>query len=225
MPLSLLRQIPLFSDLEDDALSELAGSLKTQKFKKDTTVVSETDEGSMLYIINTGQVKISRLSETGKEVILAILGDGDFFGEMSLLDGLARSANVITLTEAEFFVLYRETFLKLIEKNPKIAIGLLKELALRLRKSDTQIKSLSLFDATGRVATTLIQIAEDSGTIKDGVVQIRNLPNQRDLANIAGTSRETISRILTAFIDEGTMKKGKGKIFINDYDRFKKKYG
>lgn len=225
MPLSKLRQIPLFSELEDNALSELAKSLKTQTFRKDTTVVSETDEGSMLYIINKGQVKISRLSETGKEVILAILGEGDFFGEMSLLDGLARSANVITLTEAELFVLYRGTFLKLIEKNPKIAIGLLKELALRLRKSDTQIKSLSLFDATGRVATTLIQIAEDSGTIKDGTVKIQNLPNQRDLANIAGTSRETISRILNAFVEEGTVTKEKGKLFINDYDRFKKKYG
>ena len=225
MPLSKLRQIPLFSELEDNALSELAKSLKTQTFQKDTTVVSETDEGSMLYIINKGQVKISRLSETGKEVILAILGEGDFFGEMSLLDGLARSANVITLTEAELFVLYRGTFLKLIEKNPKIAIGLLKELALRLRKSDTQIKSLSLFDATGRVATTLIQIAEDSGTIKDGTVKIQNLPNQRDLANIAGTSRETISRILNAFVEEGTVTKEKGKLFINDYDRFKKKYG
>ncbi|MCH7781743.1 Crp/Fnr family transcriptional regulator [candidate division KSB1 bacterium] len=225
MPLSKLRQIPLFSELEDNALSELAKSLKTQTFRKDTTVVSETDEGSMLYIINKGQVKISRLSETGKEVILAILGEGDFFGEMSLLDGLARSANVITLTEAELFVLYRGTFLKLIEKNPKIAIGLLKELALRLRKSDTQIKSLSLFDATGRVATTLIQIAEDSGTIKDGTVKIQNLPNQRDLANIAGTSRETISRILKAFVAEGTVTKEKGKLFINDYDRFKKKYG
>ncbi|MCH8287102.1 Crp/Fnr family transcriptional regulator [candidate division KSB1 bacterium] len=225
MPLSKLRQIPLFSELEDNALSELAKSLKTQTFRKDTTVVSETDEGSMLYIINKGQVKISRLSETGKEVILAILGEGDFFGEMSLLDGLARSANVITLTEAELFVLYRGTFLKLIEKNPKIAIGLLKELALRLRKSDTQIKSLSLFDATGRVATTLIQIAEDSGTIKDGTVKIQNLPNQRDLANIAGTSRETISRILNAFVEEGTVTKEKGKLFINDYDQFKKKYG
>jgi len=104
MPLSLLRKIPLFSDLADNALTELAGSLKTQTFQKETTVVSETDEGSMLYIIKKGQVKISRLSEPGKEVILAILGDGDFFGEMSLLDGLARSANVITLAPRRNFL-------------------------------------------------------------------------------------------------------------------------
>ena len=199
--------------------------MQTQTFQKDTTVVSETDEGSTLYIISKGQVKISRLSESGKEVILAILGEGDFFGEMSLLDGLARSANVITLIESELFVLHRETFLELISSNPKIAIDLLKELALRLRKSDAQIKSLSLFDATGRVATTLIQIAEDTGTIKDGVVQIQNLPSQRDLANIAGTSRETISRILNAFKENGSITKKKGSIFINDYDKFKEMYG
>lgn len=225
MQLSMLRQIPLFSELDDAALSALAQRLQTQTFQKDTTVVSETDEGSTLYIISKGQVKISRLSESGKEVILAILGEGDFFGEMSLLDGLARSANVITLIESELFVLHRETFLELISANPKIAIDLLKELALRLRKSDAQIKSLSLFDATGRVATTLIQIAEDTGTIKDGVVQIQNLPSQRDLANIAGTSRETISRILNAFTENGSITKKKGSIFINDYDKFKEMYG
>lgn len=225
MPLSILRQIPLFSELDDAALSALAQRLQTQTFQKDTTVVSETDEGSTLYIISKGQVKISRLSESGKEVILAILGEGDFFGEMSLLDGLARSANVITLIESELFVLHRETFFELISANPKIAIDLLKELALRLRKSDAQIKSLSLFDATGRVATTLIQIAEDTGTIKDGVVHIQNLPSQRDLANIAGTSRETISRILNAFTENGSITKKKGSIFINDYDKFKEMYG
>ena len=224
MPLSILQEISLFAELDDDELKALAGSLQTKTFTKESTVVSETDEGSILFIINRGKVKISRMSESGKEVILAILGEGDFFGEMSLLDGLARSANVVTLADSELFLLHRDDFLALIEKNPKIAIGLLKELALRLRKSDTQIKSLSLFDATGRVATALIQIAEDTGTIKDGVVQVQNLPSQRDLANIAGTSRETISRVMNAFVENDIIIKEKGKLFINNYDEFKNKY-
>ena len=225
MPLSILKQIPLFAELDDDELAKLAACLKTRSYKKDSTVVLETDEGSILFIIDKGKVKISRISESGKEVILALLGEGDFFGEMSLLDGLARSANVITLTDSELFLLNRDDFLQLIEKNPNIAIGLLKELALRLRKSDTQIKSLSLFDATGRVAIALIQLAEDTGTIKDGVVRIENLPSQSDLASIAGTSRETISRVLNAFVEEGSIAKSQGKLFINNYDEFKKKYG
>ncbi|KPK91724.1 Crp/Fnr family transcriptional regulator [bacterium SM23_31] len=224
MPLSILRDIPLFAELNDEELTKLAGCLQTKEYKKDSTVVSETDEGSTLFIINKGQVKISRTSESKKEVILAILGEGDFFGEMSLLDGLTRSANVITIKDSELFLLRREDFLVLTEKNPQIAVGLLKELAFRLRKSDAQIKSLSLFDAAGRVATALIQIAEDTGTIKDGVVRIQNLPSQQDLANIAGTSRETISRVLNAFIADKLIKKSKGSLFINNYEKFKRRF-
>ena len=225
MPLSILQQIPLFAELETQELEKLDSCLSTKTYQKDSAVVLETDKGSTLFIINKGQVKISRVSESGKEVILAILGEGDFFGELSLLDGLARSANVITLTEAELFLLEREDFLKLIEEKPTIAIGLLKELAFRLRKSDTQIKSLSLFDATGRVAITLLQIAEDSGTIKNGIVHIDNLPSQRDLANMAGTSRETISRVMHMFEEEGIIKREQGKFILYNYDEFKEKYG
>ena len=225
MPVSILQQIPLFAELNDDELTKLVGCLQIKKYKKDSAIVLETDEGSTLFIINKGQVKISRISEAKKEVILAILGEGDFFGEMSLLDGLTRSANVITISDSELFLLRRKDFLALIEKNPPIAIGLLKELALRLRKSDAQIKSLSLFDATGRVASALIQIAEDTGTIKDGVVKIQNLPSQQDLANIAGTSRETISRVLNAFIADDLIRKSKRMLYINNYEEFKEKFG
>jgi len=225
MSISILRQIPLFAELDYDELVKLANCLQTEKFKKDTSVVLETDEGSTLFIIKKGQVKISRGSNSGREVILAILGEGDFFGEMSLLDGLSRSANVITLTDSELLLLHRDDFLLFIEKNPQIAISLLKELALRLRKSDSQIKSLSLFDATGRVAAALIHFAEDRGIIKDGVVQLKGLPSQRDLANMAGTSRETISRVLNRFIEEGIVTKSKGGYLINNYEQFKEKYG
>jgi CRP-like cAMP-binding protein len=225
MSISILRQIPLFAELDYDELVKLASCLQTEKFKKDTSVVLETDEGSTLFIIKKGQVKISRGSNSGREVILAILGEGDFFGEMSLLDGLSRSANVITLTDSELLLLHRDDFLLFIEKNPQIAISLLKELALRLRKSDSQIKSLSLFDATGRVAAALIHFAEDRGIIKDGVVQLKGLPSQRDLANMAGTSRETISRVLNRFIEEGIVTKSKGGYLINNYEQFKEKYG
>lgn len=224
MPQTILEQIPLFAELEENELAKLNSCLRTKTYKKDNAVVLETDSGSTLFIINKGKVKISRVSESGKEVILAILSGGDFFGELSLLDGLARSADVITLSESELFLLEREDFLKLVEENPGIAIGLLKELALMLRKSDTKIKSLSLFDATGRVAITLLQIAEDSGTIKNGIVRINNLPSQRDLANIAGTSRETISRVMNAFEEEGIIKRDHGSLTLFNYDVLKNKY-
>ncbi len=222
---SFLQKVPLFAELGEKEIEKVAVCLKMKNYPKDTIVVLETDEGSTLFIIANGKVKISRMSENGREVILAILGEGDFFGEMSLLDGLARSANVTTTKDSELYLLRREDFLNILEESPKIGISLLKELASRLRKSDMQIKSLSLFDATGRVASALIQLAEDTGTIKEGVVRIPNLPSQKDLANISGTSRETISRVLKTFLADGRIRKTKGKLFINDYTSFKKQFG
>jgi len=222
---NFLHRIPLFAELGEGEIGEVANCLKLKKYKKDTVVVLETNVGSTLFIIAKGKVKISRMSDNGKEVILAILGEGDFFGEMSLLDGLARSANVTTTKDSELYLLRRDDFLLLLEKKPQIAISLLRELALRLRKSDIQIKSLSLFDARGRVASALIQLAEEGGIIKDGVVQIPHLPSQKDLANIAGTSRETISRSLKQFISNGMIYRSKGKIHINNYEEFKRQFG
>jgi len=222
---SFLQRVPLFGDLDEEQLRRLARCLQARDYKKNTMVVLETDEGSTLFIIAKGKVKISRMSDSGKEVILAILGEGDFFGEMSLLDGQVRSANVTTTKDSELYLLRREDFLEHIEKYPNIAISLLKELAARLRKSDMQIKSLSLFDATGRVASAIIQIAEDTGTIKDGVVKIEHMPSQKDLANIAGTSRETISRVIKSFIAGGILEKSGGKLYVNDYESFRKQYG
>ncbi len=224
-PQHYLERVPLFSELSDKELTELANCLEEQKYKKDTVVVYETEEGSTLFIIKKGNVKISRMSDKGKEVILAILTEGDFFGEMSLLDGLARSANVTTTCETDLYLLRREDFLSLIGSNPSIAIGLLKELALRIRKSDTQIKSLSLYDASGRVASALIQLAEERGTIREGIVKIKNMPSQKDLANIAGTSRETTSRVIKSFIADGIISKANGNFLIHNYESFRQKYG
>ncbi|MFC1731253.1 Crp/Fnr family transcriptional regulator [candidate division KSB1 bacterium] len=225
MQYEFLQRVPMFAELEMEEIKKLADCLQLKHFKRDTLVVLETDEGSTLYIIVNGKVKISRMSDSGKEVILAILGEGDFFGEMSLLDGLARSANVTTTKDSELYLLKREDFLRLLKENPHIGISLLRELAIRLRKSDMQIKSLSLFDATGRVGSALIQLAEDSGTIKDGTVHLSSLPSQKDLSNMSGTSRETISRVLKVFIKEGMITKSKNNLYINNYEEFKQKFG
>ncbi len=147
-----------------------------------------------------------------------------FFGEMSLLDGHTRSANVTAIEESELLVIRREEFLQMLKEFPQIAINLLKELAQRIRKSDEHIKSLSLQDATGRVASTLLRIAEDSGVFRKGQVEIQELPLQQDLANMAGTSRETISRVIKSLTDEGYLKKQSGKIIILDYEKFRLKF-
>jgi CRP/FNR family cyclic AMP-dependent transcriptional regulator len=221
MDISILKTIPLFSELNDTDLKEIVKVAIRQVYKKDNMILVEEEVGSTMFIILDGRVKISRISEEGREVILSILSEGDFFGEMSILNGQTRSANVVTLEDSEILVIRREDFLHMLHNYPQIAINLLKELAHRLRRSDSQIKSLSLQNATGKVASTLLRIADDSGKIYMGQVEIPRLPPQQDLANMAGTSRETISRVLKALEKRGYVKKQGSRLIILDYETFR----
>ena len=221
MEIQLLKEIPIFSELSNKDLERILQVASRQKYYKGNLILIEEEIGSTMFVILSGRVKISRISDDGREVILSILSEGDFFGEMSLLDGQTRSANVTATEESELLVIRREEFLQILHDYPQIAINLLKELAQRIRKSDEHIKSLSLQDATGRVASTLLRIAEDSGVLRKGQVEISEIPLQQDLANMAGTSRETISRVLKSLIQKGYLKKQKGKIIILDYDKFR----
>jgi CRP/FNR family cyclic AMP-dependent transcriptional regulator len=224
MDVGFLKYIPLFSELTDDNLREILKLAMRQVYKKDNMVLIEEEIGSTMFIILDGRVKISRISDDGREVILSILSEGDFFGEMSILDGQNRSANVVTLDDSKIMIIRREDFLKMLHDYPQIAINLLKELAGRLRRSDAQIKSLSLQNATGKVASTLLRIADDSGKIHLGQVEIPRLPPQQDLANMAGTSRETISRVLKSLTKQGYLKKDGSRLIIKDYESFRSEF-
>jgi CRP-like cAMP-binding protein len=224
MDISVLKYIPLFSELAEEDLKEIVKLAVRQIYKKDNMILIEEEIGSTMFIILDGRVKISRISEDGREVILSILSEGDFFGEMSILDGQNRSANVVTLEDSRIMIVRREDFLKMLRDYPQIAINLLKELAHRLRRSDSQIKSLSLQNATGKVASTLLRIADDSGKIHMGQVEISKLPPQQDLANMAGTSRETISRVLKTLSKQGYLKKEGSRLIILDYESFRSEF-
>ncbi len=224
MDIHELKMIPLFSELDDKALEDISRMSVRQTYKKDNMVLIEEEIGSTMFIILRGRVKISRISDEGREVILSILVDGDFFGEMSILDGQTRSANAVTLEDSELMLIQRENFLRILRDYPQVAINLLKELAHRLRRSDEQIKSLSLQNAMGKVASTLLRIADDSGIIKHGQVEISQLPPQQDLANMAGTSRETISRVIKSLGQMGYVKKVGSKLIILDYEKFREDF-
>lgn len=218
---SFLINVPLFTDLPIETLGKISELGKRRIYAKDTIIFSENDSGTALFIIVQGKVKVSRESEDGKEVILTILGETDFFGEMALLDGLSRSANVIAIEESELIVIDRTDFLHLLNSYPEVSIALLQELTKRLRHADTKIKSLSLKDAEGKVATVILQLADELGKIKQGVVEIEKMPFQHDLANMAGTSRETISRTLNSFAKKGFIEIDGSKLRIPNYEKFK----
>lgn len=221
MNINILKSIPLFSELSEKDLEKILQVGNRKHYHKENLILIEEEIGSSMFVILDGRVKISRISDDGREVILSIMSEGDFFGEMSLLDGHTRSANVTAIDDSELLVIRREEFLRMLHEYPQIAINLLKELAQRIRKGDEHIKSLSLQDAKGRVANTLLRIAEDYGVFRKGQVEINELPLQQDLANMAGTSRETISRVIKTLIQQSYLRKERGKIIIIDYEKFK----
>jgi CRP/FNR family cyclic AMP-dependent transcriptional regulator len=206
---NFLKYVPIFSELDNETLEKISKLGIRKSFKKDSVVLFEHETGSALFVIVEGKVKVSRVSDDGKEVILTILGDSDFFGEMAILDGLSRSANVTAMEDSELFII------------PEVSVALLQELTQRLRAADMKIKSLSLKDAEGKVATVILQLADDVGKIKQGTVEIEKLPFQHDLANMAGTSRETISRTLHTFAKKGLVELDGSKLRIMNYEKFK----
>jgi len=220
-PNNFLKYVPIFSELGEDTLEKISKLGIRKSFKKDSVVLFEHETGTALFVIVEGKVKVSRVSDDGKEVILTILGESDFFGEMAILDGLSRSANVTAMEDSELFIIQRSEFLELLNVHPEVSIALLQELTQRLRSADMKIKSLSLKDAEGKVATVILQLADDVGKIKQGTVEIEKLPFQHDLANMAGTSRETISRTLHTFAKKGLVELDGAKLRIMNYEKFK----
>ena len=219
-----LRKVPIFSDLSDSDLEKISSKMISRIYEKGKMILLEESEGETFFIILSGVVKVTRLSDDGREVILAILGESDFFGEMSLLDGEGRSANIVANEKSEVVTLSRRDFLDCLQKYPKIAIALLEELAVRLRKSDQHIESLSLSDSEQRIGITLIRLAEELGTIKKGDVNVKNLPYQQDLANMAGTSRETVSRTLKLLESKNLLKRDGRNLTIYKFDSFRQTF-
>ena len=219
-----LRNVPIFTDLKDSDLIKIASKMVPRVYEKGQMILLEESMGETFFIITQGAVKVTRLSADGREVILAILGESDFFGEMSLLDGEGRSANIVANEDAKVLTLSRNDFLDCLESYPKIAIALLEELATRLRKSDQQIESLSLSDSEHRIGITLIRLAAELGTIKQGHVTVKNLPYQQDIANMAGTSRETVSRTLKLLEDKKLVRRENRNLTIYNYDAFRQAF-
>ena len=220
----ILRNVPIFSSLNDETLLQIDQVCIKKNYQKGTIILFEHDEGNAFFFIVKGEEKISRESDDGREVILSLLQDADVFGEMSLLDGLPRSANVTAMEDTELYMIKREDFLELLNNHPDVSIALLEEITHRLREAGLRIKSLSLNDAEGKVAMVLLQIAEEKGKIKNGIVEIEKLPFQHDLANMAGTSRETISRTLHSFAKKGLVELEGSKLRIINYEQFKEIY-
>jgi len=216
----------LYHLLDDTALNYLFTVGEIRRYKRGEVVFLESELADYFYLILEGRIKISRLNREGKEVVIAILCPGNFFGDMAILDGLPRSTDAIVEEKAAVLAVREEDFYTLLKDNPLVAIEMLKELASRIRNSDSQIKGLSLLNARGKVASALLRWAQDQGTFTEESGVIINIPNQQELASYVGLSRETFNRILRIFVEEGYIEKlGAKKIIIKNYSQFKVIFG
>jgi CRP/FNR family cyclic AMP-dependent transcriptional regulator len=192
-----LRRVPLFAQLGDDELARVAAAVRERPYPRNSVIVFEEDPGDALFVVAGGQVKVVLVGEDGREVILAVLGPGDFFGELALIDDEPRSAHVIAMEDAHLLVLRRDDFHRKLEAHPRIALGLLRALSRRLRRADDKIGALVMLDAYGRVARVLLELAADGpGDLVAGVTQAT-------MAQMIGSSRETVSRTLRDLAERG----------------------
>ena len=209
-----LRRVPLFHQLNEAELERVARAAREKSYPKHSVILFEDDPGDALYIVLHGQVKVVLVGEEGREVILSILKEGDFFGEMALIDDQPRSAHVIATEESHLIVLRRDDFRQCLEESPRIALGLLQALSRRLRRADDKIGGLVLLDVNGRVARLLLEMADEH----DGQ-HIPRKVTHHTIAQMIGSSRETVSRTMREFADQGLVELSRQSIALKDRGR------
>lgn len=210
-----LQNIPLFSGLPDPDVQSLLKLATPRNFAKNALVIREGAEGESLFIVTAGKVKVYLNDDNGKEIILSVLGPGDFIGELALIDDDARSASVMTMEPSEFLVLPKSAFRDHLRKNPDLAMNIMRVLATRLRAADQMIGSLALMDVFGRVARTLTQLAKPA----EGRMVVTDRYTQQDIANMVGASREMVSRIFRDLTMAGLIQVEHGQIVVNEAPR------
>lgn len=209
----VLKRIPLFTDLHEAELARFAEVTREREYPKNSVILFEDDPGDALYIVSTGQVKVVLIGEDGREVILSVLGDGDFFGEMAIIDDEPRSAHVIAMKDSHLLVLRREDFQAQLEQHPNIALKLLRVLVQRLRRADEKIGGLVLLDVNGRVAQLLLDLAKEGGGPK-----ITRRLTHHTIAQMIGSSRETVSRAMRDLVERGFIEVSRREITIKQRD-------
>ncbi len=190
--------VPLFSCLSSMDRSAICKIMVPRTFAANEVIVQEDDdEGQTFFVIVSGRVHVAVFTSEGKSAILATLKPGDFFGEMAILDGEPRSASVIASEKCTLLMLYRKMFIDILQRYPKITIQILIEMSKRIRRANRHINTLSLMSVYGRVADVLLQLARDQGQRVRDMIVIPNRPTHQVIADMAGTSRETVSRIMS----------------------------
>ena len=215
-----LKKVPLFANLTNEQLNEIADKGTVKTYAKYEMVLYCDQPETKFFVVLRGRLKNSRYTEDGQEAVFTFLSEGDFFGHMCVFENEISENNIITLEPAQVFSIHRTDFLEFLNLYPKININLLREMTQKIRRRNAHIKSLTVQNATGKVASTILRLADDQGAFNLGKIEISKLPTHRDIANMVGNSRETISRALKSLSRKGYIRREGNKLVICDYQQF-----
>jgi CRP/FNR family transcriptional regulator, cyclic AMP receptor protein len=216
-PVELLSRVSLFSELSREELERISRVAIPRSFPAGVRVFHEGDRSDACYLVRSGDLRVTREHSDGRAIALATLGRGDIFGELAMLDGQARSASVETLSDSELLALPAADFRRLLAEHSQIPVKLIAALTRRLRETNERVARQSFQTVPSRVAGVLTQlIAEEEG--RSGVT-IRM--TQADLAQLAGTSRESVSRFLATLERAGVVRVGRGRVTVVEPPRLR----
>lgn len=218
-----LRNVPLFSALDDDAASSLQKSMVPQTLKKGKHLFQEGDPGDRLYIVTQGKIKLTHASGDGRESLLMVLGPGDMFGELSLFDPGPRTSTAVAITDSEVLGLGNNDLRPWLSGRPEVAQSLLQALAHRLRRTNVTMSDLVFADVPGRVAKAIIELGEKFGSRTTAGLMVNHDLTQEELAQLVGASRETVNKALADFASRGWIRLETRSVEIFDVERLSRR--
>jgi CRP-like cAMP-binding protein len=216
---SSLVRVPLFAQLGPEDLAAVAGSFQTQLYKKHAVLFHEGDAADSLFIVMSGCIAVTSVSAEGKEAILSILKEGDVVGEMGIIDAAPRSATVKALCDTRVALLGRDAFLELLDKHPMLNRAVISGLTKRLRATNQAVSAASYLQIKARLADALLMLEKNFGERFEGGSRITIRLTNQQMANMVGTSRETLNRTLNLFWDEKLIDMGSRDIVIPDLSK------
>jgi CRP-like cAMP-binding protein len=221
----LLAQVPMFEHLTNDDREHLSGLLRERRYAKGEVIFHQGDVGTALFILRRGEVVIRLSSSDGREVILALLGRGEAFGELALLDGEPRSTDAVAREETHLLILHQEDFRRFLIERPQVAMGLLAVLSRMVRRVTQLVHDSAFLDARARLARVLLDLARTQGQPDpEGKVLIPRR-TQGDLANLCGVTRESANKWLRFYVHEGLLAYENGQITLLDLERLRRDVG
>lgn len=213
---SFLQRVSIFQGVGSDGLARIATITGEKSFPKKSIIFHEGDVGDTLYILKSGRVKIAKITEDGREKTLCIMQPGDFFGEMAIFDNLPRSATAEVIDDAAtVHTVAKRDFERTLMDHPSIALQIMRDLTRRIRQVNQQVEDLAFKDVHERVASTLSHLSKSEGRQIGSKVLINLKMTHQDLANMVGSSRETVTRALNRLQDEGVISIAHQQITIN----------